>query len=258
MECGPSKRSCSTRAGPSRSRSRQTAIRPSSALPATMSGLGRLGCLPAATGYGRKGRNSQRTMRRGQPGFGSRARSLPPATPSSPSAPTRTSPASGRPWGPPRPVFSTNNLYPVGGTWVFARSNGVWTQQGQKLVGTGYLHGSNQGNAVALSGDGSTALIGGPLDNDPPSLTGAAWVFAQPAKTDKTKTHDFNGDGKSDIAWRDTSGNVTIGEMNGTTVLNPNTAGVGNVATTWSIVGIGDFNGDGKWDILWRDTGGNP
>src|SRR5258707_9163954 len=45
--------------------------------------------------------------------------------------------------------------------------------------------------------------------------------------------------------------------MNGTTVLNPNTAGVGNVPTTWSIVGTGDFNGDGKWDILWRDTGGN-
>ncbi len=159
--------------------------------------------------------------------------------------------------GPADPVFIINNLYPVGATWVFARSNGVWTQQGQKLVGTGYLHGSNQGNAVALSGDGSTALIGGPLDNDPPSLTGAAWVFAQPAKTDKTKTHDFNGDGKSDIAWRDTSGNVAIWEMNGTTVLNPNTAGVGNVPTTWSVAGTGDFNGDGKSDILWRDASGN-
>ena len=70
-------------------------------------------------------------------------------------------------------------------------------------------------------------------------------------------SHDFNGDGKSDIAWRDTSGNVAIWEMNGTTVLNPNTAGVGNVATTWSIVGTGDFNGDGTWDILWLDTNGN-
>jgi FG-GAP-like repeat/FG-GAP repeat len=70
-------------------------------------------------------------------------------------------------------------------------------------------------------------------------------------------THDYNGDGYSDIAWRDTSGNVAIWEMNGTTVLNPNTAGVGNVPTTWSIVGTGDFNGDGRWDILWSDTSGN-
>src|SRR5258707_102165 len=45
--------------------------------------------------------------------------------------------------------------------------------------------------------------------------------------------------------------------MNGTTVLNPNTTGVGNVATTWSIVGTGDFNGDGRWDILCSDTSGN-
>src|SRR5258708_34116234 len=43
-------------------------------------------------------------------------------------------------------------------------------------------------------------------------------------------THDFNGDGYSDIPWRDTSGNVAIWAMNGTTVLNPNTAGGGKSA----------------------------
>jgi phospholipase/lecithinase/hemolysin len=72
-----------------------------------------------------------------------------------------------------------------------------------------------------------------------------------------TVTHNFNVDRMSDILWHDTNGNVAIWEMNGTTVLNPNTAGVGNVATTWSIVGTGDFNGDGMWDILWHDTSGN-
>ena len=68
-------------------------------------------------------------------------------------------------------------------------------------------------------------------------------------------SHDFNGDTKSDIAWRDTSGDVAIWLMNGAQVAT--SAGLGTVATTWSIVGQHDFNGDGKRDLLWRDTGGN-
>jgi hypothetical protein len=70
-------------------------------------------------------------------------------------------------------------------------------------------------------------------------------------------TGDFDGDGKTDILWRDTSGNVAIWEMNGTTVLNPNTAGIGSVVTSFLIAGSGDFNADGKSDVLWRDTSGN-
>jgi hypothetical protein len=65
---------------------------------------------------------------------------------------------------------------PVGAAWVFARSNGVWGQQGSKLVGSGATAGARQGLSVALSGDGSTALIGGRDDN---AGVGAAWVFAR-------------------------------------------------------------------------------
>jgi hypothetical protein len=72
-----------------------------------------------------------------------------------------------------------------------------------------------------------------------------------------TDTHDFNGDSKSDIAWRDTSGNVAIWEMNGTTVTNQNNSFVGNVPGQWAIVGQRDFNGDGYADLLWHDTSGN-
>jgi hypothetical protein len=68
----------------------------------------------------------------------------------------------------------------TGATWVFTRSNGVWTQQGSKLVGTGGSGGmfgetgALQGWSVALSADGTTAIIGGPGDNN---NKGAAWVF---------------------------------------------------------------------------------
>jgi hypothetical protein len=64
----------------------------------------------------------------------------------------------------------------------------------------------------------------------------------------------FNGDGKSDILLRDTSGNVAIWLMNGAQVTQ--FVGVGTVPSAWTIVGTGDFNGDGKSDILWHDTSG--
>ena len=68
----------------------------------------------------------------------------------------------------------------VGAAWVFARSGGVWTQQGAKLtagdeIGEGFF-----GSDVAMSSDGDTALIGGYSDN---GNVGAAWVFAPPAPT---------------------------------------------------------------------------
>jgi antibiotic biosynthesis monooxygenase (ABM) superfamily enzyme len=63
----------------------------------------------------------------------------------------------------------------TGAAWVFTRSKDVWTQPGNKLVGAGAVGNAGQGSSVALSADGSTAIVGGPLDN---SNTGAAWVYA--------------------------------------------------------------------------------
>ncbi len=67
----------------------------------------------------------------------------------------------------------------VGATWVFTRSGGVWTQQA-KLIGTGAIGASEQGFSVSLSGDGSTAIVGGPIDdNSADGAIGAAWVFTR-------------------------------------------------------------------------------
>jgi hypothetical protein len=66
---------------------------------------------------------------------------------------------------------------------------------------------------------------------------------------------DFNGDGYSDILWRDTSGDLALWEMNGTRVLNPTATFVATVPG-WSVVGTGDFNGDGMSDILWTNGNG--
>jgi hypothetical protein len=75
----------------------------------------------------------------------------------------------------------------IGAAWVFTQSNGVWTQQ-QKLVGSGAIGNAAQGTSMALSADGSTAIVGGPLDNgftngNTPEGVGAAWVFTRTNST---------------------------------------------------------------------------
>jgi hypothetical protein len=69
----------------------------------------------------------------------------------------------------------------VGAAWVFSRGNGVWSQQGKKLVGTGAVGPAAQGRSVALSGDGNTAVVGGGTDNRSidGNATGAAWVYTR-------------------------------------------------------------------------------
>jgi hypothetical protein len=117
---------------------------------------------------------------------------------------------------------------------------------------------------------GNTAYVGlatSTADNDSstPLLihTFSYSLYSGSATHSLAQTHDFNADGKSDIAWRDTSndassGSLLIWEMNGTGVLNPSAALVGKVAyPKWTIIGLGDFNGDGHADVLWRDTSGD-
>ena len=66
----------------------------------------------------------------------------------------------------------------LGAVWVFTRGNGVWSQQGNKIVGTGASGNANQGSSVALSEDGNTLAEGGVGDN---SYSGAIWVFKRSA-----------------------------------------------------------------------------
>jgi hypothetical protein len=64
---------------------------------------------------------------------------------------------------------------------------------------------------------------------------------------------DFNGDGKSDILWWNSStGEAYIWFMNGGTSTSQMTPG--SASSPWSVRGVGDFNGDGKADIVWRNS----
>ncbi|MBR1120173.1 VCBS repeat-containing protein [Bradyrhizobium lablabi] len=63
--------------------------------------------------------------------------------------------------------------------------------------------------------------------------------------------HDFDGDGKSDILWRNDAGTVQTWNMDGGNLLGA--ASLGTIPSAWKVEGTGDFNGDGKSDILWRN-----
>ena len=92
-----------------------------------------------------------------------------------------------------------------GAAWVFTRSGGVWTQQGAKLVGNCASSCANEGTGesgegefgfyAALSGDGSTALIGGAFDNN---KVGAAWVFTRSGSTWSQQGSKLTGGGESE------------------------------------------------------------
>jgi hypothetical protein len=71
---------------------------------------------------------------------------------------------------------------------------------------------------------------------------------------------DFGGDGKSDILWRNTAGNIAVWEMNGSVIANPNMVkapGTDNAivipVADWGIVGAEYLGNDNRADILWRN-----
>jgi hypothetical protein len=67
---------------------------------------------------------------------------------------------------------------------------------------------------------------------------------------DGVQRNDFNGEGRSDILWRNNSTGahqIWLAANNATQQAMP------VVATSWRIVGSGDFNGDGASDVVWRN-----
>src|SRR5437899_12530873 len=79
------------------------------------------------------------------------------------------------------------------------------------------------------------------------AFLGATMVSGGPNRS------DFNGDGKADILWQNSStGQRVIWLMNGTT--HQSTVSLGTVSTSWSIVGSCELYVDGNADILCRNN----
>ena len=118
-------------------------------------------------------------------------------------------------------IGAGNDASDAGAAWVFTQAGGTWTQQGAKLVGdctsscgsegTGETGTGSFGDAVALSGNGTTAVIGAPNDN---TAAGGAWVFTPSDGTWHQKGSELVGDCAANCTNEGT-GEVNGGEFGG-------------------------------------------
>jgi hypothetical protein len=64
---------------------------------------------------------------------------------------------------------------------------------------------------------------------------------------------DFNGDGRSDLLWRNVASGQWYGMlMNGGAIASQGMIHV-EANTAWKVIATGDYDGDGKADLLWRN-----
>ena len=115
-------------------------------------------------------------------------------------------------------IGGTGDASPLGAAWVFTRSAGTWSQQGNKLVGTGGSgsgYGSTEGSAVAISADGNTAIIGGNTDG---SNAGAIWVFTRSAGTWTQQGNKFKGTGGAVSSYAQQGSSAAL-SADGTTLI---------------------------------------
>ncbi|MBV9567290.1 MAG: VCBS repeat-containing protein [Hyphomicrobiales bacterium] len=170
---------------------------------------------------------------------------------------------------------------------LWRNTNGTlvdWTMNGSQILASqqitigGYVASPDESWSIAgigdFNGDGKSdilwrnangALIDWTMNGSQitanQSLTLQGGLVSPDVSWNVAGVGDFNGDGKSDILWRNTSGALIEWSMNGSQITSSRqvTLGASAVApdSSWSIAGVGDFNGDGKSDILWRNTSGN-
>ena len=145
---------------------------------------------------------------------------------------------------------------------------------GQNVVFTAAVTPSGATGIVTFKVDGVAAAQGGlylgAVTFDTPGLTvgahtvtaeyGGSTAYAPSVSAPLTQTvvdpsnrarSDLDGDGKSDILWRHTSGALYVWQMNGMAL--GDSSYLPEISTAWQIEGVGDFDGDGKADVLWRE-----
>src|SRR5262249_35490885 len=160
-------------------------------------------------------------------------------------------------------------MWRMNGSMV-AASNAV-TSQGNPVVpdaswstaGTGDFSGDGKADVLWRQSSGALAVwqMNGSSISSSNSVTYQGNAPAPDATWSVAGVADFNGDGRTDLLWRNAGGALALWQMNGATVTSSSTITSQGEAVapeaSWSIAGVGDFNRDGSTDILWRQSNGS-
>ncbi len=134
---------------------------------------------------------------------------------------------------------------------------------GERITFVGVSLGGSTPFSFSLNGSTLTFSGGSLTLQDPPSggrliaaanaVDGGVDLTLQKASV----RNDFNGDGRSDLLWRNSNGQLSswLGSGNGALIDNGHIVNQ-FVPAAWRIQGTADFNGDGRADILWRNVNG--
>ena len=139
---------------------------------------------------------------------------------------------------------STGYLTVVDGT------GGDWS-----FIGTGDSDGDGKADLLWRKIDGTTALaVNSQLSGSVNTIIGSNW-YPIDLSWHPIANADVNGDGKTDVIWRNDNGGVAVWKMNGSQVTGA--AIVGSIGNEWQFSTTADFNNDGKSDLLWYQPGNN-
>ena len=121
----------------------------------------------------------------------------------------------------------------AGAAWVFTRSVETWSQQGEKLTGSGEVGEGGFGTSVALSGEGNTAVIGAPADNE----VGAAFAFVRSGEVWSQQGSKLTGSGG--VKFPELGVSVALSD-DGNTALVGGSNDNGGVGAAWAFTRSGE------------------
>ena len=121
---------------------------------------------------------------------------------------------------------------------VVHSNTGAWT-----IVGEGDVNGDGDADLILYNQDSGN--LGWWIMNG--SIVSSYHQQRGPIGYHVATVGDFNGDGKTDVLWTNSSHSVLMWLSSGNTFGQQS---VGAYPQDWAIVGAGDINGDGKADLL--------